>query len=380
MDSGETQTLRNSTRAERVTYGVIGSAVKSKWCPCVCLRFLRSGSGLINLLFDMSWEVKTIGTSSDSPTMPSFLALPSPLSIRHPRGMVHACWPFRALRRVVLVYNLTPFLPLELVQQRQKVPPPFDLCPDFPTIFFDRFGIPHPGLPNERPNVAVQIVPPPDNPYARRFGFKSNGWQHPAAVVAYLLEWLEAGGEIVIHDYHPGVQVTGIGRGMPRFLRGGGFSLFIGGELGLLPDGFTINESMVTGMVATFAVSIPDGGRPPSLEDAAFHLIPSAYLCDPVYPGLQGEVGPDRPHYELPPPPEFRPAAVNCPYQGFSYAEVTVGLSLRELEEDGVEVDNHLFRGRSYRHLMGFPHIRYILGGVVVSVAVILCFLFLRVC
>ena len=235
------------------------------------------------------------------------------------------------------------------------LPPPFNLCPEYPYIYFDRFGVPRPDVAAWESQMVVQVVPAPGNPYIQRFDLRRDGWEGSDAAARYLRSWQEVSGEVFVHVRQEGVRTTGIGRDQARFLCGEEYTLFIGGEIGLLPRGVAVEGTDVSGMVVVFAVFVPADGKLPEIKDVAIHLLPREYLWDPPYPGFRGLNGCAGVRYELPPPPEFSPGDSGCPYPGFTFAKVLVGLSLMEKDGDSLEVDCQLLRGGCYRRLMGLP-------------------------
>ena len=66
------------------------------------------------------------------------------------------------------------------------------------------------------------------------------------------------------------------------------YTLFIGGEIGLLPRGVAVEGTDVSGMVVVFAVFVPADGKLPEIKDVVIHLLPREYLWDPPYPGFRG--------------------------------------------------------------------------------------------
>ena len=252
---------------------------------------------------------------------------------------------------------MNPSLPRLLHASDNDIPPPRDMCPEFPDIFFDARGVPHPGSPIRGSNIITQVVPVSTSWFTRQFGLPcfSGGWVEPETVLEDLGDWQAAGGKIYAHSRRSGMRVTGIGRGRPRFLCGGGFSLFIGGELGLVPDGMFADGRELINMVATFAVSIPASGAMPVFADAAMHLIPAEYLKDPEYPGLLSPLTLSEANFHLPPPPYFVPGLPCSEFPGFRYARVYVLPSFREIAEDGLDFCDRFLRGGSYRRLLGLP-------------------------
>ena len=225
-------------------------------------------------------------------------------------------------------------------------------------MVFDRLGVPHPASPITGCDTIVQIVPDPGSWFPEQFALSchSEGWVEPEIALQEMEVWRASNWGVNIHSRRPGVQVSGIGRGRPRFLRGGGFSLFIGAEIGLLPDGVIVDGIRLTQMVVVFGVTIPDSGVLPTFSDAALHIVPAEYLRDPEYPNpLLPPVAFDD-DFHLPPPPIFRPGRASSLYPGYTTAEVHLSLSAFEAGEPySLDLACVLVRGPSYRRLFGLP-------------------------
>ena len=218
--------------------------------------------------------------------------------------------------------------------------------------------MPHPVSPITGSDIIVQIVPDSGNWFVEHFTLSCvpEGWVEPEAAYQNVRDWQASDWRVVIHARRPGVQVSGIGRGRPRFLRGGGISLFIGEEIGLLPDDVVVDGVRLTQMVAVFGVSIPDSGVLPAFSDAAVHIVPAEYLRDPEYPSpLQPSVSFDD-DFHLPPPPTFRPGRPSSLFPGYTSAEVHLSMSgFEEGEPYSLDFACVLVRGPSYRSLFGLP-------------------------
>ena len=228
--------------------------------------------------------------------------------------------------------------------------PPLDNFHDFPFTYFTASGEPHfRDHAGVMARTILQIVPAGDNPYTRRCSAiqGTRDWLAPEVVQQRFEDWRAAGSPIVVHQKQDGVEVAGIGRGRPRFLCGGGMSIYVIREGGEFPTG-----SEFGGMVAAFAVSLPCS----DFSSVAIHILPVEYVMDPELPGTPSGLTPEELNYLLPPAPEFRiglPSSV-CP--GFFQALVSFDVSEAEYAEGGGTFMYESFRGVSYLHLCATVH------------------------
>ena len=233
------------------------------------------------------------------------------------------------------------------------LPPPLNLWPNFPNVYFDPEGrpvlaAPGPKIDPEHLTTIYQIVPAANNPYILRFG---KGvpckWYEPDFVLDLISDWLNAKAEIVIHEHDPNIRTAGIGHGMARFLSGPGIEIFILREMGRVPDGTEIDGKVLRHMVATVGVSVPDRGAPP-----ACHILPAEWLKDPDYPGLPKGLSRDQIISWIGPPPIFWSAGPAPGRKGLTTSRIEIEVSDREADEGGGALDDFASRGLSYHSLM----------------------------
>ena len=233
------------------------------------------------------------------------------------------------------------------------LPPPLDHHPDFPEVFFDPAGEPLLAGPQRLIDSTVfQIVPGPENPYIFRFGAGMfRNWETPDGAFDLVRAWFRGGREVVIHPRRDGVQAAGESRGYGRFVIGGGVSVFVAHEFGLLPDGVELGGVTLNRMVATFGVVFPN----PEDRSATYHVIPAEYLVDPVLPGLPPGLSWYDLMYRLPPPPVFKRGRCTRDSPDFVHAVVEVAVSVEELDEGASTGSGDILRGRSYLLYRGLP-------------------------
>jgi hypothetical protein len=229
-------------------------------------------------------------------------------------------------------------------------PPPYDLCPYFPTVYFNQDGEPYLGGPGDIPDAIIhQIVPSPCNPYIRRFGGGGyRDWGTPDAVHGTIMAAQESGLDITIYSRRPHVRVAGTSRGRPRFLQGSGVSVFVVRELGPLPNGGEICGSSLWGMVVMFGIVYPN----PDDRLASIHIFPAEYLVDSTYPGLPAGLSPAQLNHWLPPPPIFILACPVAGVPGLFHTQVAYDISDKEVSEGGGTICSYTLRGRSYSQLL----------------------------
>jgi hypothetical protein len=163
---------------------------------------------------------------------------------------------------------------------------------------------------------------------------------------------VEVGEEFTIHCRRPGIQAMGVSRGRARFLCGGGISVFVVREEGLLPKGTECRGIIIPdGMVATIGVAIPYSDD----HSLTYHLIPKEWLADPEYPGLPPGLSPMEIEHWLAPPPEFEIGGPSEELPGYFLAIVQHDISDKEVKEGGGTIAKLTVRGRSYLPLNGLP-------------------------
>ena len=201
-------------------------------------------------------------------------------------------------------------------------------------------------------SVVCQIVPCGDNPYVIRFGEgEFRDWAPPEVAFRVITAWRESGREVIVHSRLCGVRAVGESRGLSRFVVGGGVSLFVFREVGLLPVDAELDGAPLGGMVVTFAVDFPNpGGR-----TAAYHILPAEYLADPELPGLGPGLSRDQLLYQLPGPPIFHIGSVVDGLTGVFNSIVYFDASPQELDEGSLTFFSQILRGPSYRRLRGLP-------------------------
>jgi len=135
---------------------------------------------------------------------------------------------------------------------------------------------------------------------------------------------------------------------MARFVCGGGMSLFVVREVGVVPVGACLGGVPLDRMVVVFGVLLGSVDSP-----AAYHLVPSEYLVDPALPGLLPDLSFAQVQRSLPSPPEFSEGGLVGGCSGLSYAMVGFEVSLEEWDEGSVALFGLVLRGASYRLLRG---------------------------
>lgn len=225
-------------------------------------------------------------------------------------------------------------------------PPPLDRHPDFPLVCFNEQGDPLLIGPQKYLDLTIHhIVPGGNNPFVRRFGEGDyRNWAPPEAVFQMLEFWRKVGLKVTVHPRRPGVTSAGVSRGKARFLCGGGMTVFVVVEKGLLPVGKKIDGIPLDGMVATLGVAFPNTDN----SAATLHIIPAEYLVDPPLPALPRKLSPAQLQKRLPPPPEFYRSDKRAEYPGFYFAFVSFDISEKEEEEGGGSIGSVTVRGSSY--------------------------------
>ena len=184
------------------------------------------------------------------------------------------------------------------------LPPPSGDAPGFPAVHFSLYGEPQFGRPQiAQGSTVYQFVPSSSNPYIHSFGEGSpRDWDLPTSVYDSIGAWHDLRLEVIVHPRQTITQVVGISHGRARFLCGGGVSLFVSRELGMLPDGVRFgNGAPLHRMVAVFGVVTPN----PGLRPATYHILPAEYLVDPAVPGLLADLPLSQVYRQLPSPPLF---------------------------------------------------------------------------
>ena len=274
------------------------------------------------------------------------------------------------VRELSTVNRLVDVLFLELLldqdwrEQLQRgdfhVPPPFNRNPRFPVIAFDNEDVPHLGVVGEVVySVVAQVVPTPCNRYVERYGFGPCGtWAISTEVMDYVGDCLRTGKGVVIHQRWRGVHPVGIGGGFCRFMIGGGLSLYIVEEIGLLPPKVEVGGERLNRYAAVLGYEVPSSSRGPPV----CHLVLREYLADPPLFGVPAILAEALEYsYWIPPPPLFRAVGSRWEGSGYRHAMLVVGLSGRERREGGSINAGRVRRGWSYRELQGL-HIGCALG------------------
>ena len=234
-------------------------------------------------------------------------------------------------------------------RQGVSLPPPYDLDPSFPTVFFDLDGMP--SLCNVSEFVICHIVPTPDNRFIKSFGAgEFRRWSSPEAVAGIVRGWVIRGLDVVDYPYRANVRVTGVSRGKARFVLGGGIAAFVVQELGEILEGVRVSGRSVGGKIATLGVSLYGIGAGTRL---AVHIFPPEFVADPALPGLSDGLSYDALCDVLAPPPLFSRGLTVEGSPSYAYARVHNFVSAREVREGGGGgLGDVLVRGRSYRELM----------------------------
>ena len=223
-------------------------------------------------------------------------------------------------------------------------PSPPSQAPDSLAVRFGPYGEPHFNLPwVVRGSTIFQFVPSSANPYIHSFGEGGfRDWDSPTSVYDTVCTWHEFGLEVVVHSRQPVSQVVGVSHGRARFLCGGGVSLFVARELGLLPDGVRFGEGApLHRMVAVFGVVTPN----PGLRPATYHILPAEYLVDPAVSGLPADLPLSQVYCQLPPPPLFPFLGVPNGGSPPHFSTTGQGASRREGPEKGGPFHRYLVWG-----------------------------------
>jgi hypothetical protein len=183
----------------------------------------------------------------------------------------------------------------------EGLPPPLDHFPDFPNVVYDRLGRPSlVGPPQEIASTLCHIVPDPGNVYIQAFGRGGfRNWKTPEVAFELVKTWRDSGREVTIHPRCDGIQVAGESCGLAQFVLGGGISVFVASEVGLLPEGTELEGVLLERMVVTIGITFPNPGN----HSANYHLFPAEYLADPVLPGLLPGLSHKQIRHYLPSPP-----------------------------------------------------------------------------
>jgi len=183
--------------------------------------------------------------------------------------------------------------------------PPSPQLPAFPAVFFRRSGEAIIGPSADTSDSTIfQIVPSRDNPYIHFYGVGScREWASPSRICDAINILHRCGVCFAIHPRHLGVRVAGVSHGLPRFLCGAGFSMFVYRELGPLPDGMVVGGEAMVSMVLVFGVILPEPAGPL----ITLHILPAECLVDPTSPGLPPGFPLFEGLYLYPPLPVFSP-------------------------------------------------------------------------